>query len=188
MSYGFQKLLSDILEIDRAEQVANQRHAQADMRAAARSIRRSGKDLAKSMAPHMADMERIGREQRRMIKSIKADAAAHRKAQEAARPVLGALIKSAVDDAVRNGRISGTAAQAGLRALGLDRHDAKMQMVADAVHRMPAPDNGKVRLASLAGMSPERQRAAVDHLVRTGKLSGVEAMKVLEELKRHRAG
>lgn len=79
------------------------------------------------------------------------------------RPALGAMIKSAVNDAVASGRLSGTAAVAGLAALGLD---------ADV----------KTPIASLAGLSQEQQRAGVDHLVRLGKLTGSQAIELLREL------
>jgi hypothetical protein len=79
------------------------------------------------------------------------------------RPALGLVIKSAVSDAVASGRLSGTTAVAGLKALGLD-------------------DDGKTPIASMSGLSREQQRATVDHMVRLGKLTGSEAVELLEKI------
>lgn len=84
------------------------------------------------------------------------------------RPALGMLIKAAVSDAVVSGKLSGTAAMAGLAALGLD-DDGKTPVAGDA---MPA---------TLEGMSPDQQRAAVDHMVRLGKITGADAVACLRK-------
>ncbi|MGY4478649.1 hypothetical protein [Bradyrhizobium sp. USDA 3364] len=92
-----------------------------------------------------------------------------KKPKQIAGPALGLLLKGAIDDAVRSGRLSGTAAVAGLKALGLD-DDGKTPVAGDAMS------------ATLAGMSPDQQRAAVDHMVRLGKISGADAVACLRKL------
>jgi hypothetical protein len=81
-------------------------------------------DLLKAV--HAEDAGRIEGERLRNNLAAKISAAnaraatATKKAQQAARPVLGLLIKSAVEDAVRAGRLCGTSAVNGLRAMGLE--------------------------------------------------------------------
>lgn len=81
---------------------------------------------------------------------------------------IGNLIKSLTDDAVRAGRLSGSAAVAGLKALGLD-----------GAAPQPNADDAPV---DLDGMTPDQQREAIDRLVRTGKLSGSDAVAKLRAL------
>jgi len=85
------------------------------------------------------------------------------------RPALGLLIKAGIDDAVRAGKLSGDTAMRGLRALGLD-DDGKTPAAGDSLS------------ASLSGLRPDQQRAAVDHAVRLGKISGAEAVACLRSL------
>ena len=66
------------------------------------------------------------------------------------RPALGLLIKAAVEDAVRAGKLSGTTAVDGLRALGLDRKFGAPQPLAarrrsdrPAVKGLVAPSSKK---------------------------------------------
>lgn len=86
------------------------------------------------------------------------------------KPALGLLIKAAVSDAVAAGRLSGTAAQAGLAALGLDNDGTT------------APSQGGVSADALAGLTPDQQRAAIEHQVQLGKVSGSEALAQLRAL------
>lgn len=95
-----------------------------------------------------------------------------KKTPQVSGPGLGLLIKAAVGDAVAAGRLSGTSAVAGLKALGLD-DDGKA----------PATDElSDAHLSTLASMSPDQQRAAIDHLVHLGKISGSEALACLRKL------
>lgn len=85
------------------------------------------------------------------------------------RPALGTLIKAAVSDAVAAGKLSGTAAVAGLAALGID-DDGKAPVAGDAIS------------ATLKGMSPDQQRGTIDHMVRLGKISGADAVACMRKL------
>lgn len=88
-----------------------------DERDAARADYAATLDAARKMSPAL-------------VKSVKAlddaateirrEAKAQEEAQALARPMLGLMLKSAVSDAVLAGRLSGTSAVAGLRALGLE--------------------------------------------------------------------
>lgn len=69
----------------------------------------------------LAELNKPAERPRLLVKSsVIKDARAAAKVQNASRPALGLLIKAAVEDAVRAGKLSGTTAVDGLRALGLE--------------------------------------------------------------------
>lgn len=63
-----------------------------------------------------------------------------------------------------------------------DGVDPTLKIVADVAHKMPKPDDAKVRAAAVAGMSPERLAEVVDAAVVAGKISGTDAVALLKQL------
>ncbi|MGY4478650.1 hypothetical protein [Bradyrhizobium sp. USDA 3364] len=61
--------------------------------------------------------------------------------------------------------------------------DAKLRAVAGAAHVAKKPDDAKVRQAALASLSPEQLATAVDAAVVAGKISGTEAVALLERIR-----
>lgn len=64
-----------------------------------------------------------------------------------------------------------------------ERDDAKLHVISDAAHKTKKPDDAKVLRAAVAALSPEQLAAAVDAAVIAGKISGTEAVALLERVK-----
>jgi len=125
----------------------------------------------KTFAELLSELKRMDMPKQKLLvkSSVASEAQESAELRALSRPALGMLIKAAVSDAVAAGKLSGTAAMAGLAALGLD-DDGKTPVAGDAVSE------------TLEGMSPDQQRAAIDHLVRLGKISGADAVAQLKAL------
>jgi len=65
---------------------------------------------------------------------------------------------------------------------GVDPAHKAVAAVADVAHKMPKPDDAKVRAAAVAGMSPERLAEVIDAAVVQGKISGTDAVALLKQL------
>jgi hypothetical protein len=102
---SFKQLLSELNEFDERERAM----ARADYAEAVKSAGKPSPALVKSMRVLDETATKIRRQ-----------AKAREEAQAAARPVLGLMLKAAINNAVLAGRLSGTSAVAGLRALGLE--------------------------------------------------------------------